>query len=175
MPEVDGITLNSLRSLAKSRRAVFVRLLQKLKRERSHIMDEVVCDLDRQTFERIDCMDCANCCKTTPALILQTDMDRIASYLNISVGEFLKTYVEMDEDGDFVTKGQPCPFLRDDNACRIYEVRPAACADYPHTASAGIMRNSQALLENTAICPAAFRIVERMEADYQVLFQKSEP
>ncbi len=27
----------------------------------------------------------------------------------------------------------PCPFLGDDNYCSVYEARPKACREYPHT------------------------------------------
>jgi Fe-S-cluster containining protein len=45
----------------------------------------------------------------------------------------VETYLLLDEEHDYVFRQQPCPFLGVDNYCSIYEVRPKACREYPHT------------------------------------------
>ena len=39
----------------------------------------------------------------------------------------------LDEEGDFVVRSTPCPFLGSDNLCSIYDVRPSDCARFPYT------------------------------------------
>lgn len=125
-------------------------------------LDDLFAFNHEKVFQEIDCLDCANCCKNHSPIILQEDMDRISDYLNISTGEFIQTYLEMDEEGDFVYQKQPCPFLQSDNKCKIYEVRPLACAEYPHTNHKGMNKLNDLTLNNTQVCPAAFKIVKRM-------------
>ena len=47
--------------------------------------------------------------------------------------EFETMYLLRDVDGDTVMNQSPCPFLLEDNRCRIYEIRPVACRAYPHS------------------------------------------
>lgn len=42
-------------------------------------------------------------------------------------------YLRVDEDNDKVFKSMPCPFLGEDNLCSIYDIRPKACREFPHT------------------------------------------
>jgi Fe-S-cluster containining protein len=68
----------------------------------------------------------------------------------------------MDEEGDWVLKTAPCHFLQDDNKCAIYEVRPLACREYPHTDRKNMQQILNLTLKNTLICPAVSRIFEGM-------------
>ena len=45
----------------------------------------------------------------------------------------------------------------------IYEVRPKACREFPHTDRPKIYQIAQHTQKNVAICPAAFEIVEKMK------------
>ena len=119
-----------------------------------------------EAFEKVDCLKCANCCKTTGPLFTQRDMDRIAKHLGIKTGEFIQRYLYMDEDGDFVLKQLPCPFLGADNYCSIYEVRPQACREYPHTDRKNIMGILGLTSKNALICPAVTQILEKIEQIY---------
>jgi Fe-S-cluster containining protein len=89
-------------------------------------------------------------------------MDRIAKHLNISTSDFLMNYLEMDEEGDFVYKQQPCPFLLKDNKCKIYDVRPEACADFPHTNRNDMNEILDLTLTNSTVCPAVSRMIKNM-------------
>jgi Fe-S-cluster containining protein len=96
-------------------------------------------------------------------LFLNTDIDRIASHLRLKPGKFVDQYLRIDEEGDYVLQQVPCPFLAPDNYCLIYDVRPKACREYPHTDRKKFQQISNLTLKNTAICPAAFRIVESLK------------
>jgi len=137
-------------------------LVARLRRRPKAELDFTIHDLHVQEFKKIDCLDCANCCKSTPALLVQKDINRISSHLGMSAGQFMTKFVEMDEDGDFVFNASPCPLLGEDNYCSVYDVRPASCADYPHTTRNRQIRILDLSLENTAVCPAVFRIFEKL-------------
>ena len=54
-------------------------------------------------------------------------------------------------------------FLESDNKCFIYDVRPKACREFPHTDRKKFQQISDLTLKNVAVCPAAFTIVEEMK------------
>lgn len=163
MTVVGGRDLAQLKSLAKKKRKQQEQLLAKLKKLPSAKLDAIINEADAKQFKQIDCLACANCCKTTPPLIVQKDIQRIAKHLNLSAGDFMQQYVEMDEDGDFVLNQTPCPFLGADNYCSIYEVRPKACSEYPHTQQQSQKSFLKITLENTAVCPAVYNIFEVLD------------
>lgn len=133
------------------------------RKSRSYLqLDKEFHALHEEVFERMDCLQCANCCKTTSPVFYQNDIERAAKHLRIKPGEFITTYLDMDEDGDFVFKSAPCPFLGSDNYCGIYDSRPKACREYPHTNRKRMVQILNLTAENTRVCPAVFHIVERM-------------
>lgn len=77
--------------------------------------------------------------------------------------QFEANYLRIDEDNDWVLQLVPCAFLGEDNACSIYDVRPKACREFPHTDRPKIYKIAQHTQKNVAICPAAFSIVEKMK------------
>jgi Fe-S-cluster containining protein len=79
-------------------------------------------------------------------------------------GDFLEKYLRVDEDGDYVLKSSPCPFLGDDNYCSVYDDRPRACREYPHTDRKKMVQITELTLKNTIVCPAVFEMVERLKA-----------
>jgi hypothetical protein len=107
---------------------------------------------------------CANCCKTTSPIFYQHDIERAAKALNIKPGEFIVQFLHMDEDGDFVLNEAPCAFLMSDNRCKIYESRPKACREYPHTDRKKMHQILDITYRNTLVCPAVLEIVKKVEA-----------
>ena len=120
-------------------------------------------ELHEDVFSEFSCLDCANCCKTLGPKFSPEDIDRIASHLNMSPGKFMDQYLRTDEDRDLVLQSVPCPFLGEENRCKIYEVRPKACRTYPHTDSRGMHKYLNITFQNTLTCPAVLEIVERMK------------
>jgi Fe-S-cluster containining protein len=77
--------------------------------------------------------------------------------------QFITQYLRIDEENDYVLQTVPCTFLGEDNYCSIYDVRPKACREFPHTDRKKFQQISNLTLKNVAICPAAFNIVEAMK------------
>ena len=119
--------------------------------------------LDKTVFDKVNCLECANCCKTTPAIVSRPDAKRIAKHLGIPPKTFIKKYLLEDYDGSLMINGVPCTFLNGDNTCQIYEVRPAACREYPHTAQFGFHKRSRMNAQNTLVCPATYEIVKKLK------------
>lgn len=136
---------------------------RKLKKKPPKQLDYIMQELHDQEFERTDCLTCANCCKTTGPLFTNKDIQRIAKYFKMKEQKFAEQFLRLDEENDFVLQTVPCPFLGGDNLCAIYDVRPKACREFPHTDRKKFQQISNLTLKNIAICPAAFNIVENMK------------
>ena len=139
---------------------------KKLKRRKPKNLDTVTHVLHKEVFDEVDCLACANCCKTLGPRITDNDIARLAKHLKQKPGKFIESYLRIDEDGDYVFKEMPCPFLMPDNYCMVYEVRPKACREYPHTDRKRFYQALDITLKNTATCPAVFEIVERLKENF---------
>lgn len=154
------MNLHQYRANVKKNKVAHKKLFNKIRKKRPKNIDREINALDDDFFEKNNCLDCANCCKTTPALILNKDIDRIAKHLNLKAKDFVTQYLKIDDDDDYIYKQTPCVFLNEDNSCQIYEVRPKSCREYPHTDSNKI---SLALMQkNVGICPAVYHITEKL-------------
>ena len=125
--------------------------------------DNLFHDAHEQVFSETDCLKCANCCKTTSPIFYQTDIERVSKSLRMKPGVFIEKYLRMDEDGDYVLKSSPCPFLDEENYCSVYDDRPKACREYPHTDRKKIYQIMELTHKNTLVCPAVLQIVERVQ------------
>lgn len=138
------------------------KFLEGLKRKPPNNLDYIVQDAHEEVFAAIDCLGCANCCKTTGPLYTEKDIERIARHLRMKPADFEAKFLRTDEDNDKVLQHLPCFFLNDDNTCSIYDVRPKACREYPHTDRKKIYQINNLMIKNTVICPAAYEFVESM-------------
>lgn len=133
-----------------------------LKKNPPSNLDAQVHDLHDKVFSKINCLECANCCRTLGPRITDKDIERIAKYLKIKPSQLFEKYLRLDEDNDYVFKSLPCPFLGADNYCTVYEVRPAACKNYPHTDRKKFIQLLDITLKNTAVCPGVYEIVKEL-------------
>lgn len=139
----------------------------RLKKRPARDLDQQVAVLHDEVFEEINCLDCANCCKTTSPIFRDKDIDRLASHLRIRPAAFVEQYLHLDNEGHYVLNSAPCPFLGPDNYCSVYESRPLACREYPHTDRKNFHQILGLTLKNTEICPAALEVVQRLEQGYK--------
>ena len=155
--------LNILPKEAKDKHIENKKYFDKLKKKLPKNLDYIMQDLHEAEFKKTDCLTCANCCKTTGPLFTSADVERISKHLRQKPQQFIDQYLRIDEDKDYVLKSVPCSFLDNQNACFIYDVRPKACREFPHTDRKKFHQISDLTLQNVAICPAAFNIVEAMK------------
>lgn len=155
--------IDSLLEKARLEKKENKKLFAKLKKMKGAPLDHKFNELHDKVFEKIDCLECANCCKTTSPLFIQKDIDRIAKHLNMKPSMFQNKYLKRDDEFDLVLKASPCAFLAKDNTCTIYESRPRACSEYPHTNRKKMSKILPLTLKNIEICPAVSRIVDKMK------------
>jgi len=138
------------------------KFLEGLKKKPPKNLDYLTSEKHEETFAEIDCLSCANCCKTTGPLYVEKDIERISKHLRMKPADFEAKFLRVDEDQDKVLQNLPCFFLNDDNSCSIYDVRPKACREYPHTDRKKIYQINNLTIQNTLICPATYVFVEKL-------------
>ena len=155
MKENDQSSLDSAKLAIHATKKVF----RKMKQAKPNDLDQKFHKGHEAEFKKMDCLSCANCCKTTSPIFRDADIRRISKHLRTKEGKFISDYLRMDEEQDYVLKSSPCSFLDNDNSCSIYDVRPLACREYPHTDRKNMFQVLEITAENSLICPAVARIV----------------
>ena len=159
--------LKELPEKAKEVHAESKQYFAKLKKRTIKQLDLTVQKLHDDEFKKTDCLTCGNCCKTTSPIFTDKDIERISKHLKMKVVNFISQYLERDGDDFHVLKTAPCSFLDlSDNSCFIYDVRPKACKEYPHTDRRKFIQITDLTLTNVEICPAAFNIVEALKKKF---------
>ncbi len=118
--------------------------------------------LHEEAFDKINCLECANCCKGYSPRFKTPDIKRIAKFLKMKEGDLINTYLQVDAEGDYVMRKQPCSFLGEDNYCTIYDVRPSDCERFPYTDEDVILKRQPLTLKNSSFCPAVYYVLEKL-------------
>ena len=137
--------------------------LQKMQGKKGRGVEKLLPDLHEEAFSHIDCLHCANCCKTISPRFKTPDIKRISKFLGMKESELIETYLRLDEDGDYVVQHVPCPFLGKDNFCSIYEARPGDCKRYPYTDSDVFLKRPDTTYQNSTTCPAVYYVLEKLK------------
>ncbi|MBI1341342.1 MAG: YkgJ family cysteine cluster protein [Terrimonas sp.] len=119
-------------------------------------------DIHEEATRKVDCLQCANCCKNYSPRFKTPDIKRISRQLGLRESEFIDKYLRVDEDGDYVVQASPCPFLGVDNFCSIYEQRPSDCRRFPYTDEDVIIKRKQITLKNSSFCPITYYVLEML-------------
>jgi Fe-S-cluster containining protein len=154
--------LVQIRRLAEDRAAENERFRKYLKQHKfverkfRHIADTIASD--------IDCTVCAQCCKEPEVNLLERDIDRLMKVLRITKRQFFAQYVDgEDEDGPILKRAESgCVFLGADNLCTVYDDRPSACQDFPHTVrgKGSLHFRFWRFLERAPYCPIVYNTLE---------------
>jgi len=155
--------LHNWEKKTKERQKLYKQFLQKA--DKNKVLKQLP-EYHEEAFEKIDCLQCANCCKNYSPRFKTPDIKRISKHLKMRESEFIDKYLKVDEDGDFVVKTLPCPFLGADNYCSIYDQRPSDCHRFPYTDEDIIIKRQQLTLKNSTFCPITYYVLEKlMEAE----------
>lgn len=154
--------LEELPALAQQDEAANKAYFSRLGKKQIKKLDLVVQDLHYDVFDEIDCLECANCCKSLGPRITDRDVEKMAKALKMKSVAVVAQYLRVDEDGDYVFKEMPCPFLASDNYCMIYENRPKACREYPHTDRKKFFQIRALTMTNASTCPAVYEVLKRL-------------
>ncbi|NCU03479.1 MAG: YkgJ family cysteine cluster protein [Chitinophagaceae bacterium] len=151
--------LHNWEKKAAERQKDYARFLKRA--EKNKVLRQLP-DLHEEAFEKVDCLQCANCCKNYSPRFKTPDIKRISKHLRMKEGEFIDQYLKLDNEGDYVVKTKPCPFLGADNYCSIYDVRPSDCERFPYTDEDVILKRPQLTLKNSTFCPITYYVLENL-------------
>ncbi len=158
------VNLRSFKQKARITKSPFRRFLSKLEKQKPKGFQKLIAAAETEVWKEIDCLTCANCCKTMTPTFTAKDIKRISSHLGQTEQEFKTKWLKRERGGDrdWVNKVEPCQFLDlKNNMCSIYAVRPADCAGFPHLKK-DIWDFIHIHKQNVELCPATHRMVEKM-------------
>jgi uncharacterized protein len=143
-------------------KAVAKQILNNLTTDNEKEFDQKIKLVSTEVVNKIDCLSCGNCCRTTVTTFNDEDINRASKFLKISRKQFINEFLITD-NGEYTTITTPCPFLELDNKCAIYEARPQACASFPHLTKKKFFSRKQAHVENYIICPIVYSVFNRLK------------
>ncbi|HEX7846353.1 MAG TPA: YkgJ family cysteine cluster protein [Chitinophagaceae bacterium] len=163
MIESKPFSIRSFRNKARKKRRSFRRFLTKLEKSAPRKIESITARLEKEVWKEVDCLSCANCCKTMTPTFTPADIKRISAHFGQTPDEFKQQWLYKERGtGDWMNKKEPCQFLNlKDNKCSIYEIRPADCAGFPHLPKK-MKDYGHVHKQNIEYCPATFRLVEKM-------------
>jgi len=144
---------------SKERQKDYKRFLERA--DRNQVLKRLP-ELHEEAFSKINCLECASCCKNYSPRFKTPDIKRISTHLKMRESEFIEKYLRVDEDGDFVANAKPCPFLGTDNHCSIYEQRPSDCRRFPYTDEDVFIKRKQLTIKNSGFCPITYYVLEKL-------------
>ena len=157
------VNLRSFKQKIRHRKSKFVRFLSKLEANPPANLDRLTVDIDKEVWKEVDCLTCANCCKTMTPTYTAKDIKRIGAYLDMSPKQLKEKWLFKDKEGDWINISTPCQFLDNDTYyCKIYEVRPADCSGFPHITRKKMVDYIHVHKQNLDSCPATYKMVEQM-------------
>ncbi len=158
---MSEVKLDNWEKRSKEHEKQYKQLLQRA--DKNKVLKQLP-DFHEEAFSKINCLHCANCCKGYSPRFKTPDIKRISKYVGMKEGDFIEKYLDLDKEGDYVTKSSPCPFLDADNYCGIYDHRPSDCARFPYTDEDVILKRPLITLKNSAFCPAVYYVLEKLLA-----------
>ena len=130
-----------------------------LKRVDKRVILKQLPDLHEAAFEKVNCLDCARCCKNYSPRFKMPDIKRVSKAMGMKEVSFIEKYLSMDSEGDYVVRTKPCPFLATDNTCGIYDYRPSDCERFPYTDEDVFFKRSAITMKNAEFCPAVHDVM----------------
>jgi len=85
--------------------------LKSLPRRRVKGLSSKFYRLHKEAYSKIDCGQCANCCKVMTPTYTKSEVKRISAHVGMTEKEYWKKYLKKDKQGDIVNRVQPCHFF----------------------------------------------------------------
>lgn len=140
--------------------------LKRLRKQQPQNIQSLIKEADKEVWAKTDCLECANCCKTMTPTFKKSEVKVIAERLGMTYQTYFDKYLMIDVDnGDIVNQDTPCQHLGRDNKCKIYDIRPYDCRNFPHHVRKDFYYQvkEKTYVENLPRCPATLRFVENLE------------
>ena len=161
---MQAVNFRSFRLKVHHNKKALRSFLTKINNNPPRGLDKLTATLEKEVWKEVDCLSCANCCKTMSPTFTKTDIKRIAKHFSLTPLAFSKKWLRKDRVGDMLNKTEPCQFLNlKDNKCSIYEIRPLDCSGFPHLPKSKMVDYMHVHKQNIEFCPATYKLVEKMQ------------
>lgn len=160
-------TFHDFQQVMKNTKGRYRRFLSKLEKNPPRGLDKLTSRAEGEVWKEVECLSCANCCKTMTPTFTPADIRRISAHFNMTQDEFKKKWLRQERGGnrDWLNVKQPCQFLNlEDNKCSIYEIRPVDCAGFPHLPKKKMVDYIHIHKQNIEYCPATYKMVEKIKS-----------
>ena len=163
---MSNLNVPALTRRAHQKKKSLALFLKKLKKKEPKNILSLTKKADTLAWAEIDCLECANCCKTMTPTFKKSEIKRIAERVGMTYDKYFDKYLKVDDDnGDIVNKTQPCQHLGKDNKCKVYDIRPEDCSGFPHTKRRDFWHqvDESTYINNSPRCPATLKFLENLE------------
>ena len=162
---MQPVNLRSFKQKVRYHKKSMRRFLGNIEKKPPKNLDKTAEVLNKEVWEEVDCLSCANCCKKMTPTFTEKDIKRIATHLQMTEDAFKDKWLYFEKkDKEWMNRKQPCQFLDlGTNMCSIYEVRPDDCAGFPHLTKKKMVEYIHVHQQNISYCPATFKFVEKLQ------------
>ncbi|HEU4574403.1 MAG TPA: YkgJ family cysteine cluster protein [Chitinophagaceae bacterium] len=159
------VNLRSFRQKVRHHKTALRRFLSRLEKKPPRGLDKMTAAVEKEVWDEVDCLTCANCCKTMTPTYTPADIRRIAAHFKMTPEQFRGKWLYKERSsGDWMNKSTPCQFLNlKDNKCSIYSIRPVDCAGFPHLPKRRMVDYMHIHKQNVEYCPATYKMVEKIK------------
>ena len=161
---MEPINLRSFKIKSGKNKRKMRLFLSKVEKNPPRGLDKLAEKIEKEVWQEVDCLTCANCCKSMTPTFTKKDIVRISAHFDQTPDEFKEKWLYLDNNGDWMNTRTPCQFLdKKTNMCSIYAIRPADCAGFPHLAKKKMVEYIHVHKQNVEYCPATYKMVETMK------------
>jgi hypothetical protein len=161
---MEPINLRSFKIKSGKNKRKMRLFLSKVEKNPPRGLDKLAEKIEKEVWQEVNCLSCANCCKSMTPTFTKKDIVRISAHFDQTPEEFKSKWLYKDTNGDWMNTRNPCQFLdKKTNMCSIYSIRPADCAGFPHLAKKKMVEYIHVHKQNVEYCPATYMMVEKMK------------
>ena len=161
---MEAVNFRSFRQKVRHNKKALRSFLSRISKNPPRGLDNITAAVEKEVWKEVDCLSCANCCKTMSPTFTKTDIKRISKHFSQTPEQFTKQWLRKDRGGDLLNKTEPCQFLNlKDNKCSIYAIRPLDCSGFPHLPKKKMVEYMHVHKQNIEYCPATYKLVEKMQ------------
>lgn len=163
---MQPVNLRRLKKQFATKKKLFRNFITRAEKKSSETLAALSDQIDKEVWQEVNCLSCANCCKVMSPTYTWQDIKRISAHLQMRPKDFKEKWLYLDKrENDWMNKSRPCQFLNlQTNMCSIYEVRPADCAGFPHLNKKPVPDYLYIHKQNIEYCPATMLFVEKLKS-----------
>ncbi len=135
-----------------------------LRHQNSNTVDSLVHELNDTVTPQIDCTLCGNCCKSLMINITETESEKLAAHLKMTLPDVTEKYIETGIQGQMILNAIPCHFLAG-TMCSIYEHRFAGCREFPGLNQAGFTGRLFSTFMHYGRCLITYNVIEQLKKE----------